>query len=164
MLNKKAQYAEGILPVIALVLAVLTIFSFLTFDANIQTRSKDKSQLTTLAIFKNQLALEETKILVKETLNSCNYCRDSEALTFTLHQQAGEKEKYLPLENYGNLFGRLRNIPDFFLFVNPQGNYQLEIQNVFLVAQIGNSKITRNFNICQTFDAQGNYLEDCKIQ
>ncbi|MCA9485450.1 MAG: hypothetical protein KC506_01245 [Nanoarchaeota archaeon] len=164
MLNKKAQIAEGVLEIVALVLGGLIIFVMLTIGGGIEKESREFAELSSQTSFNEQHALAETKLLVKTAVESCNFCTDPEELTWSLHLAAQEQEKFIATESLGNLFGRLRNVADFYLFLNSEGKYQLEIKDIFVKTEIENNKITRTFNICQTFDKKGNYLEDCEIQ
>jgi len=165
LLNRRGgQIAIGLLSGLALAFALAALFAMVSFKGGLETKSEELSRLMYNIDFNKKYVLAETKLLVNETIEGCGYCKDSEQLTIALNKKAGEKERFASVDDAGNLFGRLRNIQDFYLIVNPQGDYELHIEDVFVTAQIENNKVTRRFDICQTFDVQGNFLKDCEIQ
>lgn len=163
-MNKRGQIAIGVLAGIALAFSVAALIAMLSFKGNLETSSKELSELINEVEFNKQYALAETKLIASEVISSCNSCEDVDVLASLTIEKTKEKEKFFRSEKLDNPLAKLENADFTFAKIYPEKNYRLEIKNVFVKSERGYSKIRRNFDICLIFSEQGEFIRDCETQ
>ncbi len=158
MMNKKGDVPTILLFLVALLSVISTLYAFATFNGDLETQSKELSELVTEIEFSEQYVKEQAKLLVWETVAFCPSCSIAE-IDNSFKENADSKD--LAISKAGNFFGKIRN-SDYEIYEN-EDNYELIIVDLFVQTEKGENKIIRNFDICMFFNLQGNFVKECEL-
>lgn len=148
-MNKKGDVPTILLFIIALVLAVYSLFVFITFDRGFGGNSKLLSDMIIEAEFYKQYAKESAKLIVEQSEGDVGKMADIAAARGEI------------FEFPGNFFAKMRN-KEFQL-----DNNILRVSGLFVKSERTNEKtgykneIKRNFDLCMEFDSNYKYVQDC---
>lgn len=142
-MNKKADLAFFMFPIIALALSIFAILVMASFKDDFNFKSKELSALSSQIEFSNQYIIEQTKLIGKETLKSCNECNNNQ-LKEKFMQITGEKESRFRYEQTGNFYGKIRN--GNFTIEKTESVIIVSINSLFIQARQQENQITRNFD------------------
>src|SRR3989344_7252784 len=108
MMNKKGDVATGILLIITITLILVSLGGMLSFNSQLDSKSKLLSEMMNEIEFKENYVKEQTKLIFNETVGNCGEC-DNESLKKEIIKVAGEREKLNRFEGAGNIYGKFRN-------------------------------------------------------
>ena len=143
-MNKKADIAFFMFPIVALALSILALLVIVSFKDDLNFKSKELVTLSSQIEFSNQYIVEQTKLIGKETADSCNEC-NSNQLKEKFMQIAGEKESNFRYEETGNFYGKIRN--GEFTIEKTESVMIISISDLFIQSRIEDNTIIRNFNM-----------------
>ncbi|MEK6818576.1 MAG: hypothetical protein AABY10_01440, partial [Nanoarchaeota archaeon] len=138
-MNKKADASFLLCILVAIAFCIATFMAFITSNAQLKEASQDLEQLSIGIQFFQTYAVEESKIIFKESLINCPSC-SLESLKRKITEVSTEKDQHL--ENSGNLFGKFRNSE--FEIEKKENLFTLKIPSVFVKSESKNSEITKN--------------------
>jgi len=144
MMNKKGDVATGILLIITITLILVSLGGMLSFNSQLDSKSKLLSEMMNEIEFKENYVKEQTKLIFNETVGNCGEC-DNESLKKEIIKAAGERENLNRFEGAGNIYAKFRN--GEFEIIEIEGTREMIIKELFVQAQKGENKITRNFEI-----------------
>jgi len=156
--NKRAQIPTMLLFLVALILSISTLFAFASFKDDLTFQSIELNKLTEDINFNQKYAKEQTKIVTKEALISCDLC-DSNTIKEDIQRIALERKNQFFYEGVGNLYLKIND--EIEVTKSDDNIYEVNIPNLFVKSQADENKIKRNFDICMLFDSSGNYQSDC---
>lgn len=139
-INKKAQTAIGLIPLVALLLGAAALLALLSFKGDFQSQSTLLSEMMEEIEFNHQYVLAQASLISKKSLKACPSC-SSEQLKQTFKEISLETEQQYRHEEAGNFFGKIRN-DEFEILDN-----KLTINDLFIESQRGRNKIKRAFDI-----------------
>lgn len=153
-MRKKGQVATVTLPLIALALSVLTLTFFALSGWSFGDESKELGGAVYSSLLNENYVKGYAKVMVREAVDS-----SLDDLKAALQNVEFSRRDSFRIENGGNLFGKIRN--GEFEFVELEDRYKLEVEDLFVTVEVGNSKIKRNFDLCLEFDNEGYYDGVC---
>lgn len=153
MINKRGQMGLFLLPFITILLIGITLFAFAISDRNFGSKSLENYILVNNLEFRYDYVLSEAKIIAGKSIEE-NGTKEDFMTTADLRD--------LKSNSVGNFYGKIRN--EDFVFVSEGGEYKLEIKDLFVKSEVGESKLTRGFDICFVFRDDGSYKGECEIK
>jgi len=144
-MNKKGDIETILLPIIALVMSIAALFSFITFSGGFEDRSLEISHILSEIEFNQNYVIAQVELIGNESINS--------KVDFRGNFIDVAAKRDLKIDNSGNFFGKIRN--GEFSFVKNGENYVLKVDGLFVQAKRGNNAIKREFNMAITFDRNG---------
>ena len=157
-LNRKAQIATSMLVIIALVLSCAALFAMVSFKGDFQTQSLEIDLMINNAKFINNYLVEQSQIFGKSLVIECKDCSTEQILE---KGKTFDSERKIRFTNEGDFFAKLRN-GEFKFEKQADNSYALKIENIHIQFESNYNKIERNFDICQTFNSNGDFIGDCK--
>ena len=146
-MNKKGDFPTILLVLMALVLSAAALFIFAGFNNKFDTESKQNSDVASNLEFNYQYIQETAKLSAKKAILS------SPQNTKQAFQQDIGQASILP--GTENFFGKIsRNEFEF------KDNI-LKITEIKINSEEGLNKLTRTINVCQVFDSQGEFKNNC---
>lgn len=158
-MNKKAQIPTLLLPLMALILAAVALYSFVSFKDTMPPQSEFLSEMMQEIEFNEPYALAETKLIAKEAIQNCPSCSE-EQLKNKMKDSAQWREEKFYREELGNFFGKLRNKE--IAIENKENKITIKIESLFIQSNRGYNKIKRDFAICMVFNNEGKFLNNCE--
>jgi hypothetical protein len=153
-MRRKAQVGPILLPIVALGLVALTLYTFATFSDKIQSSSLDYTSVIDSLNNKEFTIQEDLAIAFKEAILSKNTPLETE-----LQKNIALFSVQPGTENF---YGKIsRN--EFSLSSNPTNplQYKFEMQDVVLTTEANKNIATRHISLCLLFDSQGNFISYC---
>jgi Tfp pilus assembly protein PilE len=144
MLNKKAQVPTLIIFIVALVLAITTLFAMVSFNNNLTSQSKQLSEMMEEIIFNEKYIIEQAKLIAQGTLLNCPTC-EAEQIKKKYKEDAGEREQLFRYGGAGNFYAKIRN--DEFEIEKQDNLFILKIEDLFVESQIEANNLKRTFNL-----------------
>lgn len=138
--------------IVALVLVITTLFSFLTFNNDFGKQSKEMADIASKVEFGNMYVFKIAEISGKDAILSGT----SEGDLKNKFMEIAEKRDYR-IEETGNFFGKVRN--GEFSFDMKDRRYILEIKGLFVQAEEWANKIKRNFDMHIEFNDKGEVIK-----
>jgi len=141
-MRRKGNVPLLLLFIVALVLSVGTLFSFVSFDnEGFDKQSKELSEVIDKVDFSKKYVEESANLIGEEVA-----------------RKGGDKEKYqgltlerdLKLEGVGNFFGKIRT--GQFEWVDSGDKYILKVDGLFVQSEEGLNKIKKNFDLNLEFE------------
>ena len=165
-MNKRAHTPTLLLFMTTIVLAVLALFTFASFDDKFFSDSQGKSQiLANIAFFQNYVT-QEIKITAKQALSDLNLLPNEDfAGPIAPISEARLKEKFKELMQKKNL--KILELNSFFdkieksefSFNQNNEGYVFEINSLQLSSEHGAITFKRNLALQIQFNADGNVIE-----
>lgn len=155
-MNNRGQIAIILLAPTALVLAMIVLFSFVSFNNEITNEDgKIKTLITNFKlsqVYINEV-LDDSVLRAIESADKNDFEN-----SFREEFERIVNERDLRLAQGGNFFGRVRNgINGGYSLVKNEnlGVYNLTINDVFIKSEVGDSEIVKEFDLSRTFDENG---------
>ncbi|MBS3076986.1 hypothetical protein J4233_01810 [Candidatus Pacearchaeota archaeon] len=158
-LNKKAQIATSMLVLIALIFSVAALFAMVSFNGNLQFSSVGLYGMINDANTMNNYFIQQSQIFGKSLVIECKDCSNEQILE---KGKTFDAQRKIRFTNEGDFFAKLRN-GEFKFEKQADNSYTLKIENIHVQFESGYNKIERNFDICQTFNSNGDFIGDCKV-
>ncbi len=149
-MSRKGQIAILMLFVVAIVLVIASLVSFVNFPRDFGDRSILVSRAIAGVQAGEDYVVGISKIITKETIS-----RKSDIPQTDFMEVANRKD--YGVQEAGNFFGKIRNSDFEFSMISGE-KYLLKIEGLFVQAEYGFNLIKRNFDLCMLFDKDGNYL------
>ncbi|MFH1803243.1 MAG: hypothetical protein ABH864_07410 [archaeon] len=156
-MNRKGQIATAMLVIIALAFSAFALYSIISFKDGFGFRSSELDGLTRKVEGSKTYITAQAKEFGKKLTIECPACSEDQILQKGKDYDAAHKAR---TEKDGNFFAKLRN--GEFNFTNSNNIYKLEVKGVQLEVSSGYNKVVETFDICQTFDKEGNDLGGCE--
>ena len=151
MMSRRGNIAIILLFVVALVLVVATLMTFVSFKNEYGDSSRLFSETLGEAAFNQQYVEKSAELYGREAILSGGDVKAKFIEIATQHD--------LRLQGMGNFFGKVRNGQNGqFTFEKQDKGYLLEITGLFVQATRRATVIKRNFDISLKFDEQGKVL------
>ena len=144
MLNKKAQTAIGLMPLIAIVMSIATLIAMYSFSEGLESKSAEISDLLENIELNHKYIQAQIELIAEQTAKECINC-EAEQLKEKFISISSEKESLFRYEGAGNFYGKIRN--GEFEIEEIEGKYFLKIEDLFVESQNGYNKIKRNFDV-----------------
>ena len=143
-MNKRGDTAMGMLLIITIALVILSLKGMTAFNSQLDSQSNLLSEMMYEVEFKENYAKEQTNLIFNEASGNCGEC-NVEGLKQEIIKVAGGREKLNRFEGAGNIYAKFRN--GEFEIIDVEGAKELKISGLFVQAEIGENKITRNFEL-----------------
>ena len=151
-MNRKGQLAILLLFLVTIVLVVVTLFGFATFDEDFSYNSLLVSKNLVATQFGQEYVDNRADLIAGETIRSNPADLRSEFM-----RVADAKDLHVE-EPAMNFFGKIRN--GEFYFAKEGDLYKLRIEGLFVQASYGGNSERKDFDLCRLFDEKGSYLKE----
>lgn len=158
-MRKKAQIATALMVIVAIGLSAAALFAMLSFKSDFVFKSAEMEKITYQINFLNDYILEQSKVFAKETITACAECSPEQIAAKAKQFDANHKARS---DSEGNFFAKLRN--NEFTLTKNNNIYTLNVKDVFVQTQSSYNTLKRNFDICQEFNSQGDFIKDCPLK
>lgn len=153
IISKRGNIATGLLVPIAFILALVTLFSFVSFNQDMQVTSVNFNSLLGDLQYKQKFVPVMFEALVKKAIEDSESGIDFEK-EFVRNLGLLAEEKRDP--ELGNLFVKLLEGEEVgYILGESDGVYVLEVEDVFVREVAENSEISRSFDLRVRFDEEG---------
>lgn len=148
-MNKKGDLPTTLLVIITIALIGIAIMSFITFDNGFEDKSKGISEMINEVDFNYNYIYAKSSVMGQEAIN----CKDCSSIDLT-----GKFTEIAKKRDYGfiggkNLFSEINK--GNFGFEKKNGYLTLEIRNLNVMSERGNSNISRSFDLKIEFEDNG---------
>jgi len=153
-MNRGAQVATFLLPIVTLVLVILSLFAMASFNNNSRGDAREWSEIMLEVTFAEQYVLKSADVIAEDTINC-----DSGVYGEDICEEGNLKRRFQLIAatkdvgyfGAGNFFGEIRN--GKFSFVGGEGSYSLEFENeLFVQAGRGRNEVKRIFGFDKSKD------------
>ncbi len=153
-MNKKAHTPTILLFMATLVLIILALFTFASFEGKFATDSEGRSQILENIIFQEQYMIKKAENIGKRIASFVGPPIPNENIKETFRSMA--KKEDLGIIELMEFFNKIENNDFEFKQINQE--YFFEIKKLLLQSSSGANSIKRTLSFNITFDAEGNKL------
>lgn len=147
MLNKKGHIGTTLLVFGALILMVLTLFTFVSFDDEVEARMDLFKEIHKSGDFESKLLERGFKVFISgEILNLKNSLNFEDDFKKSFEKYAGKKRGKLDTNFYGKI------VNGDYKFIEDKGNYTLILEDLFLKKETDKIVMKKNFGFVVEFD------------
>jgi len=150
-MNSRGQLAFIMIPIVALVLAGMALYTFIGFRGDFSLNNEAILGVAGKSQFSYNYVVETCKGTGQAAIVSGE---DAKQKFKSLAQAGLGTEKY-NFDGLGNFYDKIGK--GDFTFANSGENYVLDIRGLKLVSSNGYNSITTTFEMKMTFDGQGNF-------
>lgn len=144
-MNKKGDTPTILLFIITLILVVIALFSFASFNGTFAGDSEGRSIMLSSVDFYEKYAIKESEIIGKEVIKNNGGKEEFQKIA---------KKRHLGIEGTEEFFARINS--GNFKFEKDGENYIFEMKDLRVSASAGANWIKRKFDIRAEFDEKGN--------
>lgn len=150
--KRRGNISLILLFIVALILVITTLISFLSFNKDFDGKSGEISDIISRVEFGKNYVLEIAEISGKKAILDAGIEGE---LKNKFMEIVGERD--FRIEEAGNFFGKIRNSE--FKFDKEEGIFVLDIKGLFVQAEEGASKIKNNFDLHIEFNDKGEVVK-----
>jgi len=155
LMNRKGQFAYGLLAVMALVLVVMALFSFASFGGQLGDSDLRKGAFQEEIEMKEAYVVYSSEALAYDAIN-CFSCSSNVPKERFL-EVFGRFETIKSFVTVGNFFGKIRS--GDFTFEEKNGEFTLKIDDLFVKSVGGENEVVRNFYLVMEFNSRGELID-----
>ncbi|PIN89125.1 hypothetical protein COU60_04645 [Candidatus Pacearchaeota archaeon CG10_big_fil_rev_8_21_14_0_10_34_76] len=163
MLNRRGHIPSAFLLVGAIVLVILTLFSFATFENKVLGLSNELTETMEGVIFGEGFSEAKLNWIVDNAIKRSDKNDFLRSFNESLIRLGNEERDSGSVEYVGNMYGKIAN--GDFILIEEEGRYNLEFNELFTKVNNGGNEIKRSFDLKIVFDKQkvfsGRWIFSC---
>ena len=154
-MNKRAHTPTILLFIVTLILIVVALFSFASFDGEFAKDSKERSQILEDVAFLEQYIIKQAEITGSEIIASGGLIMSNDAIKSRFQENTAKKN--LGIEGAEEYFERIKN--GDFVFIYESNGYVFEINYLVISSKSGANSFNRTLGFEIEFDFEGNVIK-----